>query len=134
MKETRGPGKGSATRPGNGNNEQQLRPGGAKTCGLWAGPGVWGGGDPFQRADVQWLAGLGTGGADSKCLLCLKRGTGPCWTEPSPWHLCLEDDGEKGMGVRDKKISKIYGAPTVNQAIYTLPTLESHNSHKTGVN
>lgn len=99
MRETKGPGKGSGTRAGNGNNEQQLRPRGARTRVLWVDCGGGVERTHFQNTDVPWMAGVGSGFEDCTFLwLCLDPCTDPWWSQmPLFSHLGLED-GERGWG------------------------------------
>ena len=123
MRETKGPGKGSGTRAGNGNNEQQLQPRGDRTRVLWVNWGVGWTGPVFR---IQMSSGwLGSGVAPRTA-----RSSGCVWIHvPIPGGArCLSlKSGFGGWGKRAgqgaSKISSIYVAPTLSQASYTSPHL-----------
>lgn len=76
-------------------------------------------GIPFRNTDVPWTAGVGSDGED----LSSSGRFGSVYpskveTEPSLSHLCL-GDMDRGQGQGTRKISHIYGTPTMNQAAYT---------------
>lgn len=79
----------------------------------------------FQNTDVQWMAGAGNGLEEGKILwLCLNQSghRSLVETEPSFPYVCLEDE-ERRQGQGTRKVSNIFGAPTLNQAPYTSPHL-----------
>lgn len=76
-------------------------------------------GIPFQNTDVHWTPGVGSDGEDSSSSGRVGISVPIPGGNRALFLTSVFGDMERGQGQGTRKISHIYGAPTMNQVPYT---------------